>query len=33
REEHGSFKDIKDIMNVNGIGESLYKQIKDLICV
>ncbi|MBO4609054.1 MAG: helix-hairpin-helix domain-containing protein [Lachnospiraceae bacterium] len=33
REEHGSFKDIKEIMNVNGIGESLYSQIKDLICV
>lgn len=32
REEHGSFKDIRDIMNVNGIGESLYNRIKDLIC-
>ncbi|MBO4883651.1 MAG: helix-hairpin-helix domain-containing protein [Lachnospiraceae bacterium] len=33
REEHGSFKDIKEIMNVNGIGENLFAQIKDLICV
>ena len=33
REEHGSFNDIKDIMNVNGIGENLFKQIEDLICV
>lgn len=33
REEHGSFTDIKDIMNVNGIGENLFKQIEDLICV
>jgi competence protein ComEA len=33
REEHGSFKDIKEIMNVNGIGENLFAQIKDLIRV
>ncbi|MBP5701822.1 MAG: helix-hairpin-helix domain-containing protein [Lachnospiraceae bacterium] len=33
REEHGSFKDIKEIMNVNGIGENLFNQIKDLIRV
>lgn len=33
REEHGSFKDTKDIMNVNGIGENLFKQIESLICV
>lgn len=33
REEHGSFKDIREIMNVSGIGENLFKQIEDLICV
>ncbi|MCR5440510.1 MAG: helix-hairpin-helix domain-containing protein [Lachnospiraceae bacterium] len=33
REEHGSFKDTKDIMNVNGIGENLFRQIEGLICV
>jgi competence protein ComEA len=33
RDEHGGFKDVKEIMNVNGIGENLFAQIKDLICV
>lgn len=33
REEHGCFKDIREIMNVSGIGENLFKQIEDLICV
>ena len=33
REEHGGFNDIKEIMNVSGIGENLFKQIEGLICV
>ena len=32
REENGGFSDIGDIMNVSGIGESLYEKIRDLIC-
>ena len=32
REEKGAFSDPGDIMNVSGIGESLYEKIKDLIC-
>ncbi len=31
REENGKYKTIEDIKNVDGIGESLYAQIKDLI--
>ena len=31
RKEKGKFKDIEDIKNVRGIGDSKYKQIKDLI--
>lgn len=33
RKENGNFKKIEDIMNVNGIGESKYNKIKDLISV
>ena len=33
REENGSFKTIDDIKNVSGIGESLFKNIKDSITV
>ncbi len=33
REENGLFTDISQIMNVSGIGENLYNNIKDLICV
>ena len=33
REKSGSFSDIQDIMNVSGIGESLYEKIKDYIKV
>lgn len=33
RKENGNFKNIEDIMNVNGIGESKYNKIKDLISV
>lgn len=33
RKENGNFKNIEDIMNVNGIGESKYSKIKDLISV
>ena len=33
REENGSFNTIYDIMKVNGIGKSLFDEIKDKICV
>lgn len=33
REEHGEFKTIEDIMNISGIGESLFEKIKDYITV
>ena len=33
REENGGFKSIEEIMNVNGIGESIYSQIKEIITV
>ena len=33
RKEKGSFKNIKDIMQIAGIKESLYQKIKDLIQV
>ena len=33
RSENGKFKKIEDIKNVNGIGESKYKNIKDSICI
>ncbi len=33
REEHGSFKTIEDIMNVNGIKEGLFSRIRDSIRV
>lgn len=33
RKENGNFKNIEDIMNVNGIGESKYNKIKDLVSV
>jgi competence protein ComEA len=33
REENGVFTDTSQIMNVSGIGENLYNNIKDLICV
>lgn len=33
RETHGKFKSIEDIKNVKGIGDSIYKKIKDYICV
>ncbi|WP_018658897.1 helix-hairpin-helix domain-containing protein [Allofustis seminis] len=33
REEHGSFKTIEDIKNVSGIGERIFEQLKDKICV
>ncbi len=32
REENGAFLDASDIVNVSGIGESTYANIKDLIC-
>lgn len=33
RTQHGSFENIEDIMNVNGIKEGVYNQIKDFITV
>ena len=33
REEVGPFQTIEDIMNVHGIGESVYSQIKENIIV
>jgi len=33
RAEFGNFQTIEDIMNVSGIKEAIYAQIKDLICV
>lgn len=33
RENKGLFKDIKDIMNVSGIGEKMFENIKDKIAV
>ncbi|MGN0470432.1 MAG: ComEA family DNA-binding protein [Acutalibacteraceae bacterium] len=33
RTENGSFSDISDIMNVKGIGEKTFENIKDKICV
>ena len=33
RLDNGSFKKIEDIMNVSGIGESLYNKIKENITV
>ncbi len=32
-EENGKFKNIEDIKNVSGIGDSKYEQIKDLISI
>ena len=33
REENGAFQSIEEIMNVNGIGESIYSQIQEIITV
>ena len=33
RTKKGRFNKIEDIMNVNGIGESLYEEIKAFICI
>ncbi len=33
RSSNGLFNSIEDIKNVSGIGESLFEQIKDLICL
>lgn len=33
RDNNGEFVDIQDIQKVNGIGESKYKNIEDLICI
>lgn len=33
RTKNGPFKDIKDIKNVSGIGEKMFENIKDKICV
>jgi len=31
REQNGKFKSIEDIMNVSGIGQSKFNNIKDLL--
>jgi len=31
REEHGPFKNIEEIKNVEGIGEALFEKIKEYI--
>ncbi len=33
RTQHGNFKKIEEIMKVQGIGEKVFEQIKDLITV
>ena len=33
RNEHGKFKNIGDIKNVSGIGDSKFENIKEYICV
>ena len=33
RQENGKFNSIEDIKQVNGIGESKFNNIKDLICI
>lgn len=33
RTEHGSFSSVSEIMNVSGIGEGIFNEIKDLITV
>ena len=33
RNENGNFKNVEDLKNVSGIGESKYKNIKDLIII
>lgn len=33
RNTNGKFKKVEDLKNVNGIGESKYKNIKDSICI
>jgi comEA protein len=33
RQQHGYFSDISEILNVGGIGQDIYEQIKDLITV
>lgn len=33
REQHGGFSSIEDVKNVKGIKESIYNNIKDIICV
>ena len=33
REEHGAFSDVKELMNVSGIGEGIYEKLKDKVTV
>ena len=33
RNSHGPFTTLEDLKNVNGIGDALFEQIKDLICL
>lgn len=33
RESHGGFESVEEIKNVKGIGEKIFREIKDNICV
>lgn len=33
RQEHGGFQSIEELLMVNGIGDSIYAQIADLVCI
>lgn len=33
REQHGAFNSIEELMRVKGIGESIYAELEELICV
>lgn len=33
RKEAGGFKNVEDLLNVNGIGDSTYEKIKNLVCI
>lgn len=33
RQEHGAFTSISELMNVSGIGETIFREIEPLVCV
>ena len=33
REEHGPFKETKELLNVSGIGDKKWESIRELVCV